>query len=240
MLNKTKILYIQHSGANGGAPMSLYYLLEYVKKDYEIVVYFIDNGPAVDFYKKNGINCVVDNVLGKLPHCTIENQSLNPFSFKFYHNLKSYLKNYLKLLPTYYRMRQIIAKEKPDIVHLNSSVLIAEGLATKSTGLPLVWHMRDFLEYGNFRLRYSVLRKIISHCSTVIIGLCQSEIDRISPGDKGVVIPNFINFDKFDYQKVAKVNFREQLGIASDTKIIAILGWNTPAKGALTLMQAFA
>lgn len=132
MSNKTKILYIQHSGANGGAPMSLYYLLEYVKKDYEIVVYFTEDGPAVEFYKKNGINCVVDNVLGKLPHCTIENQSLNPFGFKFYHDAKSYLTHYLKLLPTYLRMRQIIAKEKPDIVHLNSSVLIAEGLATRS------------------------------------------------------------------------------------------------------------
>jgi len=240
MSNKPKILYIQHSGANGGAPMSLFYLLEYVKKDYELLVYFTENGPAVDFYKKNGINCVVDIALGKLPHCTIENQSLNPFGFKFYHDIKSYSKNYLSLLPTYFRMRQIIANEKPDIVHLNSSVLIAEGLAVKSTGVPLVWHMRDFLDYGNYRLRYNFLRRIISRCSNAVIGLCESEISRVSAGDKGVVIPNFVNFDKFDYQKVDKVNLRGQLGVAPGTKIIAILGWNTPAKGAQTLMQAFA
>jgi len=220
--------------------MSLFYLLEYVRKEYDIVVYFIEDGSAVDFYRNAGIKCVVDDTLGKLPHCTIENQSLNPFSFKFYHDLKPYFKHYLKLRSSYKKMREIIAIEQPDIMHLNSSVLIAEGLAAKSTGVPLVWHMRDFLEYGNFRQRYQVLRKIISRCSDVVIGLCESEIKRISPGNKGLVIPNFVNFDKFDFQKAEKVNLRNELGISADSKIIAILGWNTPAKGALTLMQAFA
>jgi len=240
MSKSEKILYVHHTAVNGGATMSLFYLLEYVKQKYEVVVYFIEDGPAVEFYQEAGINCVIDNALGKLPHCTIENQSLNPFCFKFYHDIKSYSKRYLSLLPTYFRMRQIIANEKPDIVHLNSSVLIAEGLAVKSTDIPLVWHMRDFLDYGNFRLRYNLLRGIISRCSNIVIGLCESEINRISAGDKGVVIPNFVNFDKFDYQKFDNVNLRGQLGVASGTKIIAILGWNTPAKGAQILMQAFA
>ncbi len=240
MSKPAKILYVHHTAVNGGATMSLFYLLEYVKQKYDVVVYFIEDGPAVKFYQQAGIKCVIDSTLGKLPHCTIENQSLNPFGFKFYHNFKSYLKHYFKLRPTYLRMRQIIAKEKPDIVHLNSSVLIAEGLATRSTGLPLVWHMRDFLEYGHFRLRYNALRKVITHCSSIVIGLCDSEIIRITPGDKGVVIPNFVSFDRFDFQKIEKVYLREKLGLETDTKIIAILGWDTPAKGALTLMQAFA
>ncbi|OAI04489.1 glycosyltransferase family 4 protein [Methylomonas methanica] len=240
MSDNPKVLFVQHSGANGGAPMSLFYLLEYVRQHYSVIVYFTEYGPAVDFYEKNGIKCVVDHVLGKLPHCTIENQELNPFCFKFYHDLKPYFKHYVKLIPTYYRMRSILSEEKPDIVHLNSSVLIAEGLATKSLGIPLVWHMRDFLEYGNFKIRYRFLRKIISRCSDVVIGLCESEINRISPEKKALVIPNFISFNKFDYENVLPVNLRSTLGVSSETKVIAILGWNTPAKGALTLMKAFA
>jgi hypothetical protein len=151
-MSKTiKILFVHHTGANGGATMSLYYLLEYVRKEYEIVVYFLADGPAVEFYRNTGIRCVVDKSLGKLPHCTIENQSLNPFSAKFYYDSKPYLKHYLKLIPSYVRMKRILAEEKPDIVHLNSSVLISEGLAVKSSNIPLVWHMRDFLEYGVFK-----------------------------------------------------------------------------------------
>lgn len=239
MSNK-KILYVQHSGANGGAPMSLFYLLEYVRKEYDIVVYFITEGPAVEFYRSAGIRCIVDKRLGKLPHCTIENQSLNPFDAKFYYDLKTYVRHYLKLLPGYLAMKQIIAIEKPDIVHLNSTVLISEGLAVKSMKIPLIWHLRDFLEYGNFRLRYSVLRKVISSCADVTIGLCESELKRISPEKRGVVIPNFVNFDKFDFRKAQPVNLRQKLGVAETTKVIAILGWHTPAKGALTLLKAFA
>ncbi|MCQ8183170.1 glycosyltransferase [Methylomonas sp. SURF-1] len=239
MLDK-KILYVQHSGANGGAPMSLFYLLEFVRKEYDIVVYFITDGPAVEFYRKAGIQCKINTALGKLPHCTIENQSLNPLSAKFYHNIKVYVRHYMKLLPSYYEMKKIIAFERPDIVHLNSSVLIAEGLATKSMGVPLVWHMRDFLEYGNFKLRYRVFRKIISSCADVVIALCDSELNRVKPEKRGVVIPNFVNFDKFNPEKVEPVNLRKKLGIAEKSKIIAMLGWNTPAKGALTLLKAFA
>lgn len=239
MSNK-KILYVQHSGANGGAPMSLFYLLEYVRKQYDIVVYFITEGPAVEFYRKAGIRCVVDKRLGKLPHCTIENQSLNPFGAKFYYDLKTYTRHYLKLLPGYLAMKQIIAAEKPNFVHLNSTVLISEGLAVKSMNIPLVWHLRDFLEYGNFRLRYSVLRNIISYCADVTIGLCESELKRIGPSKRGVVIPNFVNFDKFDYRKARPVFLRQNLGLSESAKVIAILGWHTPAKGALTLLKAFA
>lgn len=239
MSKSVKILFVHHTGANGGATMSLYYLLEYVRKEYEIVVYFITDGPAVEFYKNAGIRCVVDRKLGKLPHCTIENQSLNPFSAKFYHDIKPYLKHYFKLIPSYFRMKQILAEEKPDIVHLNSSVLISEGLAVKSSNIPLIWHMRDFLEYGTFKIRYSLLRNIISNCADIVIALCQSELDRINPENKGVIIPNFVNFDKFNYESVAKVNLREQLNVSKESKIIAMLGWNTPAKGALTLMSAF-
>jgi glycosyltransferase involved in cell wall biosynthesis len=92
---------------------------------------------------------------------------------------------------------------------------------------------------GYLKIRYSLLRRIISNCADIVIGLCQSELDRINPENKGVIIPNFVNFDKFNNESVAKVNLREQLGILKDTKIIAMLGWNTPAKGALTLMRAF-
>lgn len=239
MSNK-KILYVQHSGANGGAPMSLFYLLEYVRKQYDIVVYFITDGPAVEFYRNAGIRCLVDTRLGKLPHCTIENQSLNPFNAKFYQDLKAYVRHYFKLIPTYLAMRHILVKEQPDIVHLNSTVLVAEGLAVKSMKIPLVWHMRDFLEYGHFRMRYSIIRQIIAYCADVVVSLCDSELNRVKPVRNGVVIPNFVNFDKFDCRNAKPVHLRQKLGVPDNARIIAILGWHTPAKGAMTLLKAFA
>jgi len=218
----------------------LFYLLEYVRKEYDVVVYFIVDGPAVKFYRESGIRCVVDTTLGKLPHCTIENQSLNLFSLKFYFDLKTYIKHYLKLIPSYFRMKRIIEIERPDIVHLNSTVLISEGLAAKAMKIPLVWHLRDFLEYGNCKLRYRVFRRIIQSCADVVIALCESELQRVQPVKHGRVIPNFVSFENFNYLTTEKADLHGLLGLKANTKIIGILGWHTPAKGALVLLKAFA
>ena len=126
-MSKKKILYVQHSGANGGAPMSLFYLLEYVRRKHDVVVYFIADGPAVDFYRKNGIVTYVAPRLSKFPHCTIEYQCLNPIRGKFYRDIRSYVRHAWKLPGSYHEMRAIIQRERPDIVHLNSTVLLSEG-----------------------------------------------------------------------------------------------------------------
>jgi glycosyltransferase involved in cell wall biosynthesis len=134
-------------------------------------------------------------------------------------------------------VREIAEREKPDLVHLNSSVLVPEGIAAHRLGLPVIWHLRDFLENGNFGIRRSVVSKIIRSCSTRIIALCQAEADRVGPTDKMRVIPNFVEASFF--QKPDSVpDLRVANRLPADAKLVAMLGWSTPDKGAETAIRA--
>ena len=218
--------------------MSLFYLLEYVRLKHNIIVYFIADGPAVDFYRKHGITAHIAPHLSKFPHCTIEAQSLNPLQGKFYRDMRSYMRHAWMFSGSYREMRSIIVRERPDIVHLNSSVLLSEGLAAKRSGVPVVWHLRDFLEYGALGFRRYLASEIIKRCATRIIALCESEACRVGKSDKISVIPNFVDLAKFNPEQVRPTGLRAQYGWADDVTVIAMLGWSIPAKGAMVAIEA--
>lgn len=239
-IDKMKILYVHHSNANGGATMSLFYLIQRVRSIHDVVVYFWDDGPAVDFYRENGITCYVNKQLTKYPHCTIEHQSLNPFSIKFYDDIRKYSKFLLNFVPSYFAMKKIIKLECPDVVHLNSSVLLSEGLAVKKMKVKLVWHLRDFIHYGNWGIRRRLISKIITHSSDEIVALCESEARRVAGNTSKInIIPNFVDLSKFNPDSVKAVNLRERYDWPEDTPIVAMLGWNFESNGIIPLVKAF-
>ena len=237
-MQRRKILYIQHSGANGGAPMSLFYLVQHVRQHHDVVVYFIQPGPAADFFREQGIRVVVVNNWSKWPHCTIQHQSLNPLKLKFYRDLKFYGRQLIGSLRTYRELRAVLENEHPDLVHLNSSVLLVEGMAVKDAGIPLVWHMRDYLERGMFGLRHILVSKVIQHCADHIVALSESEAHRVGYSEKVRVIPNFVHLDQFNVDVAHDVDLRERFSIPVDAPIFAMLGWNTPSKGAVIATEA--
>lgn len=237
-LMRKKILYVHHTGANGGATMSLFYLLEFAKKRHDVIVYMIADGPAAHFYRENGIRVVVDKRLSKYPHCTIEYQVKNPLRGKFYRDLRDYGRHLLRFSGGYAAMRQVLEMERPDIVHLNSTVLLAEGLAARSLGVPVVWHLRDFLEYGTFRVRHHIVSQIINRCSSCIVALCESEARRVGISENTHVIPNFVNLAKFNPGQVSSVGLRARYGWGDDVSVMAMLGWNNPSKGSEVAVEA--
>lgn len=234
---RLKVLYIHHSGSSGGAPMSLYYLLKGLAGRIDPIVYSCEDGPAVDFYRKQGIPVEVDHRIGRWPHCTIQFQELRPWKLKTYRDAPFYARQLAKIPLTFQAIREISQKVQPDIVHLNSSVLVQEGLAAHSLGLPVVWHLRDFLENGHFGLRRSVISRIIRTCATRIIALCQAEADRVGATDKMRIIPNFVE-DSFFQTELKPPDLRSKHGLPENAKLIGMLGWSTPDKGAEIAIRA--
>lgn len=236
-MSRPKVLFIQHSAASGGAPMSLYYLIRGLGSRIEPVVYFCDHGPAVTFFRKQGTRVEIDHRLGRWPHCTIQNQEILPWKLKFYRDAPFYARQAIKFPISIQAAGEIIQTESPNLIHLNSSVLLHEGIAARMAGIPIVWHLRDFLDHGYFGFRQSVASKIIRLCSTRIISLCQSEADRVGQSPRIRIIPNFVEESFFENSGSAP-DLRAANHLNPSAKLIAMLGWSTPDKGAETAIRA--
>jgi len=217
--------------------MSLYYLIKGLGNRIDPSVFFADEGGAVHFFRKNGIRAVVDHRLGRWPHCTIQNQEILPWKLNFYRDAPFYARQAIKFPIAIYAVKQIIQTESPDLVHLNSSVLLHEGIAARKAGIPIVWHMRDFLDHGYLGVRQSIASRIIRTCATRIIALCQSEADRIGQSSKIRIIPNFVEQSFFSASGSAP-DLRNANNLDPSAQLLGMLGWSTPDKGAEIAIRA--
>ena len=117
--------------------------------------------------------------------------------------------------PMVKRILEVIALEKPDVIHAHSPALngLAALKAGRKTGLPVVYEIRAFWEdaavdHGSCKeddLRYRLTRKMETHVvkhanavTTICEGLRADLIARGFPSEKFTVIPNAVNIEQFD------------------------------------------
>ncbi len=136
-MSRKKILYIHHGIGIGGAPLSLLYLIENLnKKKYHPVVLFLQKSEVVDLYKAKGIDVVGPLNISDFSHTKI-------WWYRWYHP-----HHWIRSLWDTFRTCHNVAdywfeKIKPDILHLNTSSLIAWGKVAKRRKIPIVWHIRE-------------------------------------------------------------------------------------------------
>ena len=126
-----KILYIHHGKGLGGAPLSLLYLIKGLnKKKYNPLVLFLYDSEVIELYKSNGIETIGPVFEHDFAHTKI-------WWYKWYqiHHLTKSIYSQIKtvLLKASYWYNKI----KPDIVHLNTSSLVAWGIVAKSQNLAI-------------------------------------------------------------------------------------------------------
>jgi len=157
----------------------------------------------------------------------------------------------------FFELIKIFRRERPDIVHLNSSKPgVIGALAAKFAGknIKVVFTAHGWVfnpDNYNSRLRkhfYIFLHKIAAHFQDVIINV--SEYDRalalqykIAPARKLVVIHNGIDFANalFFDRETARKYFSERIGInLSDKKIIGSIGRLVKEKNYETFINAAA
>jgi len=136
---KKKILYFHHSIGLGGAPRSLAFLIDALNKDiFE---------PLVVMPKRDG-NDVVKNLFLDAGAQVIEETHIRPFNGVNgcrCDSLKARIHAALAALPTTLATRRLVRRLKPDLVHINTSVLPFAALGAKLSwmGAPIVVHVRE-------------------------------------------------------------------------------------------------
>jgi hypothetical protein len=130
-----RVLYVHHRSEGGGAPRSLALLIAALGDRVEPFVLSPD-GRAADAFRAAGAGVATAPIAS------------------FTHSWASWyagarwllLASELARMPGHYRaLRGVIARARPDLVHLNDSPLWPAAHLAARQGLPVVWHLRAAL-----------------------------------------------------------------------------------------------
>lgn len=231
-MTPSKILYIHHGQGWGGAPKSLNLLLKNLDRAlFEPWVLCLFGGEAADVFSKTvgADHVIVDERLTFTAHT-------NQAWFPFYH--PSTLR-YLYQIATMSRTTRLVSdhlqKIKPSLVHLNSTCLVAAGMAVKNEKIPLVWHLREPLSHGTFGVRYKKFKNWIESLSDTMIGISKNDAAPFLQSPKCEVIYNPVEAPVGK----SRSQIRKEIGVDPTDKLIALFGYS-PDKGIFDFVKAAA
>ena len=231
---KKKILYIQHAGGLGGSCMSLLYTIQGLDLSrFEPVVALIRPcKKLVDFYEKAGFRVVVAPGIYTFEHTTA---SCARFSsplecFFLLNSIFHWRKSMLLTL-------DLVAKIQPDLVHLNSVVLVPSAMALAKAGVPFIWHVREAPVKGYFGLRTGFMRSLLKKCGNEVIFISNSDWKSWVDKTCGCVIANFINLKNF-HPGISSGDIKTKLEISDNSKIVLFMGGISEINGIQLLLGA--
>lgn len=229
---KKKILYVHHGKGVGGAPLSLLYLVQALDKNqYDPVVLFLHHSDAFDLFRSHNITILGPVNRYDFPHTTI-------WWLRWYH-LPFFIKSlWDTFITTFYTAHYWIKKINPDLIHLNTSSLIAWGIAARYQDIPVVWHIRELLAAGYFGIRNKVITTIIGKCASLIIPICKHDAQPWAGNKKVRVIYNAAQKTRFDYT-ISPVPFLKQHHLDANIPKILFLGGLSYEKGTNFILEVF-
>ena len=224
-----RILYIHHGGGLGGAPLSLFYLLQQLDRTrYDPLVLTFKPGPVVDLYRSAGIETHVAQGVTDFSHTELEWYG-GPALWRLPIQLAGFI-------PTVNALRRYIRQFKPDLVHLNSSTLAAAAQAACSENVPVVWHIREPLNHGYLGLRRTWLKRQIAQAKRVI-AISAYDASRLQPSANIRIIHNFVDFKTFD-RNLSPGSARRKFNLTPAQNVVTLLGGVAYPKGTLPFVQA--
>jgi glycosyltransferase involved in cell wall biosynthesis len=229
---KKKILFVHHGKGIGGAPISLLYTIQQLKfYDYTVKVLFIFNSDVVNIFSENNIETKV-----------IQSAFYKKFYKYFAHSEAGFIKWYqiIKLfrvfiswvISAFFLSSKYLKKEKPDIIHINSSVLSDWAFAAKRLNIKTICHIREPIANGYFGLRKTILRKLFDYSANHIIAISEDNARRINLPKKTTVIYNFVDFKYFNKDITGTIQNK------NNKKYILYLGGFSKLKGFHILVES--
>jgi glycosyltransferase involved in cell wall biosynthesis len=226
---KKKILYIHHGTGLGGAPLSLLYLIQGLDKTiYHPIVLFLHDSQAREIFISQGIETIGPVNLYDFPHTKI-------WWLHWYH-IPYLFKVIRDTIKTLFIAPKIYKKIKPDIVHLNTSSLIAWGYSAYKLKIPVVWHIREPLAHGYFGIRQALVKACVSRYSSAITPISKSDAKPWINNPKTQVIYNIAPENKFNFACDFK-NFLTRYNLSVNSSKILFLGGLSQEKGTLLALK---
>lgn len=231
-MNRARVLFITHSMLLGGAARSLDLLVRGLDPSrYECVIACIHPVPDVmDFHAAAGVRVVPAPGVGIFPHTT-------GGWLRFWNprHLLALFRAMAGYPGSVRATERLIAKERPDIVHLNSVVLSPSAEGARRAGVPLVWHVRESVVKGYLGIRRRWLSRKVHDLPDAAIFLSPDDMRQLGSSPTWHVVSNWTSFDPLP---VDRSEAGRRLGIAPDARVILFLGGFSSIKGAVVLLEA--
>jgi glycosyltransferase involved in cell wall biosynthesis len=230
-----RVLYIQHAGSLGGSAISLHLTLQKIDRSrFSPIVGLVRPSDTLHaFYESVDVPCIDMPDITTYEHTT---------GFHF---------GYMNPIHWIDRWKQRISVERgatatnrhvkmlqPDIVHLNSVVLLPSAIGLSRTMKPYVWHVREHPVHGLFGSRLRYIRKALMKLPTEILFLSNADkIAWLGGSHRGIVLPNYVDLSKFQPDCESRAA-RLRLGIPIDAHVVLFMGGISSIKGTIPFIEA--
>lgn len=221
-----RILYVAtYSGTSGANHSLINMILQMKKKGIETTLIIPKSGPIEELLYKNNIKYTK---IKQFHWVTSINTSPS---------LINYIKRSVKQVINFvqeFRISYIIKRNKIDLVHINAITASNGYLASKMSTIPLVWHVREFLE-EDLNQKFSNKKKAInrlnkSDCIITVSDSVKSKYEKTLHNSNLIRIYNGI--DQFIYKGVKNNLFEKE------KVVLTLAGRYVSQKGHLELIYA--
>lgn len=233
---RTRILYLEHASAKGGSAVSLRYTVEGI--DHErfepIIALTRPTNSICDYHKDTPAELIEWPGIGVWNHSTaIARPMQSPSTWV---DLSRVARSWKR---TRERTLQLVARVKPDVVHLNSVVLSPSAHALHGARIPFVWHVREHPPHESVPWRTRLVGQMLGRWPNERIFISEGDRQAWTGGRTGRVVHDFVDFKRFD-RRIDGSPVRQELGISQNAPTVLFVGGYSELKGASHLLHALA
>jgi glycosyltransferase involved in cell wall biosynthesis len=222
-----KFLAVHQGGGLGGAPVSLMKLASALDPAcFQARVILTEPGPAVAYGQKLGLPVEIVPTGGAFYYSAHARLSVRM------------LARFVRTFPRAVHLAQAaLRRGRPDVLHLNTSVLLAWGAAARREGVPVVWMAREVLG-PNAWLRHWHASFLVTHARRVV-GISDAVTRCFSrPVDR---VYNAVDLTEFDLGLLEEAPLvQAEIGVPRDHSVVMAIGSVQQPKGHWLLLDAFA
>jgi glycosyltransferase involved in cell wall biosynthesis len=223
------LLAVHHGGAVGGAPVSLLKLLAGLDPaEFSALAVFTEPGEVLKY---------ADDL--RVPAQTIPTGGAFFYSAHAQLGVRS-VARFMRTFPAAVRTAQGLLhsqRPRPDVVHLNTSVLLAWAAAARRERLPVVWVVREVLGPNPWLRRWHA-SFILRHARRVV-AISNAVRDCFPVQAKVQRVYNAVDLAEFSLSEDGQA-VRAELGIAHDRQVVMAIGTVQRVKGHWLLLDALA
>lgn len=225
MIKKIHIMFVNSTSEIGGADVDLLEICRHLDQNrFRFTVILPHPGPLSDDFLATGAQVIY----------------LDPSPIKRFTKPIQWGIFPFRIVLATFNLWRLIRREKPVIVHVNTSVLPSVAFAARLARVRCVWHMREIELLQRSRIIGSILRACIWLCSDRIVAISQAvaEVMGVAAQPRVRVIYHGVDTVRFRPREINQT-LRHELHIPGSAYVIGFIGRLAPIKGLEYLIQAF-